>query len=134
MKQTKLFLASLLAITIIAFASLVANPALAGEKVASGTFVGKSDHITSGTVTIKKYGDKYVVYLGDDFSLDGAPAPTVGFGTNGKFDKATDFAKLKSISGKQKYELPANIDVSAYNEFYIWCRDFSVPLGVAKLN
>lgn len=99
----------------------------------AGTFKGASDHITTGTVTIEKHDGKYVVTLQDDFSLDGAPDPKLGFGNSGKYDGATTFHVLTKLNGKQVYELPASIDPTAYNEFYIWCEKFSVPLGVASI-
>lgn len=129
--------AAVAAIAILgAFSAAIPEPAEAGgEKVVSqGTFEGRSNHITTGGATVLKNGAGYILVLEEDFSLDGAPAPTIGFGNSGRFDKATDFTKLNSKTGKQTYQLPANIDPSNYDEVYIWCRDFSVPLGVAKLN
>lgn len=102
------------------------------EVVKTGNFEGRSDHITTGDVSILKTSDGYVAVLNSNFSLDGAPAPTLGFGNNG-FDKKTEFTKLKSKSGLQMYKIPTNIDVENFNEFYVWCSDFSVPLGVASL-
>jgi len=67
----------------------------AGDVVHSGEFVGKSDHITTGKVTIEKVANGYLVKLADNFSL--------------------------------------GVDISKYNEIYIWCDKFSVPLGVAAL-
>lgn len=99
----------------------------------SGTFTGLSDHITTGGVSVVKTKSGYLVILERDFSLDGAPAPTIGFGKDGKFDKATEFAKLASITGLQVYSVPENVNPADFNEFYIWCADFSVPLGVASL-
>ena len=106
----------------------------AGEVLQSGEFVGKSDHITTGKVTIEKVANGYLVILADDFSLDGAPEPSVGFGKDGNFDVETHLGDLASISGHQVYLIPASVDVSLYNEIYIWCDKFSVPLGVAALN
>ena len=124
----------------LAFALLAGLTALAqadshqsSEVLNSGTFEGRSNHVTTGGVSIIKTASGFVAVLEQDFSLDGAPAPTLGFGKNGKFDKATEFSELKSNTGLQAYALPANIDPSQYNEFYVWCTDFSVPLGVAKL-
>jgi hypothetical protein len=74
------------------------------------------------------------VVLSDDFSLDGAPDPKLGFGSDGSSDDATTFAVLEKLNGTQTYVLPASIDPSLYNEFYVWCERFSVPLGIAKLN
>ena len=101
---------------------------------ASGEFIGKSDHITTGKVTIEKVANGYLVKLGSDFSLDGAPEPSVGFGIDGNYDKSSDLGDLVSNTGEQIYLIPSNVDVSKYNEIYIWCDKFSVPLGVAALN
>ncbi|MGR3616119.1 MAG: DM13 domain-containing protein [Paracoccaceae bacterium] len=109
------------------------NFAFAGSK-SSGHFTGASDHITTGVVSIVKKGDGYVVKLGDDFSLDGAPDPRVGLGKDGKYDPATDLGALANLTGAQEYTVPAGVDISGHNEVYIWCRKFSVPLGVAKLH
>lgn len=101
--------------------------------VAHGTFKGASDHVTKGGVSILKTAAGYVVVLENDFSLDNAPSPTLGFGKGGKFDKKTDWVKLSSKTGAQVYALPASIDPTKFDEFYVWCREFSVPLGIAKL-
>ena len=101
--------------------------------LASGVFEGRSEHITTGGVSIMRDGDKVFVVLGEDFSLDGAPSPVLGFG-NGEYDESSEFSVLNKITGRQVYELPATIDAAAYSEVYVWCKDFSVPLGVASLN
>ncbi|MEM1318362.1 MAG: DM13 domain-containing protein, partial [Pseudomonadota bacterium] len=108
--------------------------AMAGEIISKGTFYGQSKHVTTGQVTIEKEGDKVFVVLGSDFSLDGAPAPTLGFGNGEKFDTKTEFTKLKKLNGRQVYELPKSIALSAYDTFTVWCSKFGVPLGSAKLS
>ena len=100
--------------------------------VQSGAFEGRSDHVTTGGVSILKTASGYVAVLESDFSLDGAPSPTLGFGKNG-FDKSTEFTKLESKKGLQIYAIPASIDPADFDEFYVWCADFSVALGVASL-
>ncbi|WP_120500000.1 DM13 domain-containing protein [Roseovarius sp. EL26] len=104
-------------------------PAFAGGHGRIGEFSGRNNHITTGKAEVAKNE----VVLFKDFSLDGAPDPRVGLGKDGKFDPNTDLGELKNLKGKQSYAVPAGIDVSKYNEVYIWCRKFSVPLGVAKL-
>jgi len=99
----------------------------------SGTFTGLSQHVTKGGVSVINTGNGYLLLLENNFSLDGAPGPTIGFGNDGKFDGATEFTKLTKENGVQVYSVPANIDVGSFSEVYIWCADFSVPLGVAKL-
>ncbi len=107
---------------------------MGSAQAGSGTFVGASKHITTGKVTIiKTDAGGAVVILDKDFVLDGAPDPRVGFGKNGKYDKSTDLGKLEKIKGLQAYVVPASVNPADYNEVYIWCRKFSVPLGVAKV-
>ena len=100
-----------------------------------GGFRGASDHVTTGSVTVKKNEDgSHTVTLSDDFSLDGAPDPHLGLGKDGDFVAATDLGDLKALNGAQTYHVPASIDISDFDEFYIWCLQFSVPLGIADLN
>lgn len=124
------------AFAIAAFAAAVlAMPisASAGdETIASGSFVGKSNHVTSGTVSVVKTDSGTKVVLGSDFDFDGAPDPKLGFGKNG-YDKSSQFSVLKANKGEQSYEIPASVDPESYNEVWVWCEQYSVPLGVAKL-
>lgn len=113
--------------------ALSSSIALAGSNP-SGTFKGASDHVTTGGVSIIKTSQGgHVVILDTDFSLDGAPDPRVGLGKGGKYDAAADLGKLVKINGLQAYVIPARVNVANYDEVYIWCRKFSVPLGVARL-
>jgi len=103
-----------------------------GVTIASGNFEGRSDHAVSGQVEILEADGKFVVSLGADFSLDGAPDPKVGLGKDG-YVKSTKAGALKKMTGASSYELPAGVDPKDYDEVYIWCEKFGVPLGVAKL-
>jgi len=105
----------------------------AQEMVRSGEFSTLSKHVTTGSVTVAKTEDGYVITLGEDFSFDGAPDPRVALGNDGTYDPATLLESLRSNTGEQSYSVPASIDASAYNEVYIWCEKFSVALGVAQL-
>ena len=69
--------------------------------------------------------------ISDIERLDGVPDPVLGFGKDG-YVKATQFSKLNAKAGLQVYALPAEFDVATYNEVYVWCAKFGVPLGVAK--
>lgn len=100
--------------------------------IASGAFEGQSGHTTLGTVTIKKTSDGVVVVLESDFSFDGAPDPKLGFGNNG-YDQSTTFSALKSNKGAQTYVVPTSVDLADYNEIYVWCEQYNVPLGKARL-
>lgn len=123
------------AFTFAAFVGFAAIPAAAENTVASGTFTGASDHITTGGVEVIKNDDgSHTIVLAADFSLDGAPDPRVGLGKNGFYNGNTDAGVLGNLTGAQSFVIPAGVDVSEFNEVYIWCEKFSVPLGVAKLN
>ncbi len=117
---------------LVAFAPVSAT---AGSGVTKGTFAGASDHITTGGVQVVKTANGgAVVILDSDFSLDGAPDPRVGFGKDGKFSDASDLGVLQNIKGLQIYVVPATVNVDDFNEVYIWCKKFGVPLGVATVH
>lgn len=113
-------------------ATLGPTSALADETIAKGSFVGQSGHVTAGGVSVRKGAGGTVVVLAPDFSFDGAPDPKLGFGKNG-YDAATQFSALRSNSGEQSYEIPDSVDPQDYNEVWVWCEKYSVPLGVATL-
>ncbi len=119
------------AVAMIAFAPLSAT---AGASKTHGSFTGASNHITTGGVKIVKTADGgAVVILDSDFSLDGAPDPRVGLGKDGRFIDSADLGELQNLTGVQVYIVPASVNVDDFNEVYIWCKKFSVPLGVAAL-
>ena len=111
-----------------------AQNAEAVQTVVSGAFSGRSDHITTGDVSIEKTETGYQLGFSDNFSLDGAPDPIVGFGSNGKFNINTKLGALSKKTGAQTYQLPASFTPGQFSEVYVYCEKFSVPLGVATLN
>lgn len=114
-----------------AAAALLALPALAGE--GAGTFTGLSNHVTTGSVEVVETADGWEIRLGEDFAFDGAPDPRVGFGRDGSFVDPTDFEPLRENAGAQVYRVPADINPEEYDSVFIWCRQFSVPLGIAEI-
>lgn len=117
-----------LGLTAVGLASLSTTRALAGGHGRLGTFEGASNHVTTGTAEIA--GDQ--VNLLADFTFDGAPDPKVALGKDG-YDATTLMGPLTSNNGASSYTVPAGIDTSEYNEVWIWCERFDVPLGVARL-
>jgi hypothetical protein len=99
----------------------------------TGSFEGRSDHETRGTATIVKTEAGYELRLSSDFYLDGAPGPVVGFGQGGEYIEASELGDLQRKRGSQTYPLPADFIPANYSEVFVWCEDFSVPLGVASL-
>ena len=107
--------------------------AYADENLASGSFKGASGHRTSGSVTVVKTANGVKLVLGEDFKFDGAPDAKVGFGKNGKYDGNSQLDALRANKGGQSYDVPASLNIDEYNEVYIWCKQYSVSLGVAKI-
>jgi hypothetical protein len=124
-----------LSLNAAAIVTLAPISASAKSSTTSGTFTGASDHITTGGVQfVKTADDGAAVILDSDFSLDGAPDPRVGFGADGTFVEASDLGELQNISGVQVYVVPPTVNIEDFNEIYIWCLKFGVPLGVASLH
>lgn len=122
------------AVLALAVASPFAAQAESQAEARSGTFTGASDHITTGGIQIIKTADGgAVVILDSNFSLDGGPDPRVGFGKDGKYVEATDLGALQNLTGVQVFVVSATVNVDDFNEVYIWCKKFAVPLGVAAL-
>ena len=101
--------------------------------LATGTFEGRSDHITTGRVTLEKTDTGYQLSFAGDFSLDGAPDPVVALGNGETFFAANKLGSLKNKTGGQTYTLPASFTPGQFSEVYVWCEKFNVPLGVATL-
>lgn len=105
------------------------------EIVAEGTFTGFDRlHNGSGKATLINVNGKYVVRFEDDFQVTNGPDLYVGFGKDGKYIPGSEVAALKGNIGSQNYDLPAGFDLGAYNEVWIWCKQFSVPFAKAELN
>lgn len=114
--------------------SAAVEPAIAPDArvTARGTFEGRSKHVTTGHASIVFSNGNVIIQLEDDFSFDGAPDPKVALGEGG-FDPDTIHGALRSNTGAQAYTLKPGLDIGNYTEVWIWCEQFSVPLGVAKL-
>lgn len=119
-------------LAILAFSAFLSS-AQAGEVIKSGEFEGRSDHVTTGGVSILRTDGQTLLVLEAEFSLDGAPDPKIGFGKDG-FQSDTLISELNEKTGAQVYVIPAHIDIADFNEVYIWCEKFDIPLGVARID
>lgn len=114
-------------------AFIVMGTSAIADDVRQGSFKGLSNHVATGTASLVKVDDGYVIELSTDFVFDGAPDPKIAFGKDGKFDPATLIEPLQANSGAQSYVVPTTINPDDFNEIYIWCERYSVGLGVASI-
>jgi hypothetical protein len=106
------------------------NPATS-TLIKSGTFVGVG-HTVSGTAAIYEGGGKKTVLL-DPYSSQNGPDLKVYLSKDEKASTYISLGKLKSIDGKQSYEIPNNPDVADYKFVLVWCEQFTVIFGKAEL-
>ena len=99
--------------------------------IKSGNLVGVG-HTVSGTATIYDSSGIKTVLL-DPYSSQNGPDLKVYLSKDQNASVFISLGKLKSITGKQSYEVPANTDVTDYNYVLIWCQQFSVLFGKAEL-
>ena len=99
--------------------------------ISSGIFIGLAGHHGEGTARLIKSEEKHYVRFDEDFNVTNGPDLFVYLGKDGQYDPAAKLDSLKGNIGSQNYEIPAGINVSDYNEVWVWCRAFRVPFAKA---
>ncbi|MGQ0794981.1 MAG: DM13 domain-containing protein [Nitrosopumilaceae archaeon] len=102
----------------------------------SGDFVGVGDgiHDAQGQARVISLEDGSDVLRLENFESTNGPDLYVYLSTD---DKATDYVnlgRLKANNGNQNYNIPDGTDLSRYDSVLIWCKQFSVLFGTAKLS
>jgi hypothetical protein len=96
-------------------------------------------HETAGTATIYQLADGKRILRLTNFSTSNGPdvrvvlVPTKQLKNNEdvKNYKYIELGKLKGNKGDQNYEIPDEIDVSAYGAVSVWCKRFNENFGAA---
>ena len=114
-------------------ATLTIGFSASASPLGKGTFRGATGHVTSGSVVVKEQAGRYVIELASNFSLDGAPDPYVALGKGSRLASGGLIAVLKSNTGKQRYAVKITPALEGATEVIIWCKKFSVPIGVAPI-
>ncbi|MDA7964263.1 twin-arginine translocation pathway signal protein [Ruegeria sp.] len=110
--------------------SVLAATAPAGLRRAQGQFTTGS---TSGGVALYQDGERWAVFLEDDFAHEGSPDPWVAFGQDG-FRRDGIIGELAAFEGPQVYPVGPKLNVTEFNEVYIWCVEHNTSLGRARLS
>ncbi|KKT93411.1 MAG: Electron transfer DM13 domain protein [Parcubacteria group bacterium GW2011_GWC1_45_14] len=100
------------------------------QEILQGNFEGRAGHSASGTVKIIEAEGKKYVRFESDFKITNGPDLFVHFGKDGKYAAGALLGALKGNEGSQNYEIPSEMDISNFDEVWVWCRAFSVPFGV----
>jgi hypothetical protein len=98
-------------------------------------------HGAEGTATIYRLEDGNLVLRLENFTSTNGPDLFIGLSGHPKprssrelHDQGyVEIAALKGNQGNQNYELPADIDLSAFKSVTIYCRAFSVMFSSAEL-
>ena len=111
----------------------------AGPVVVSSGAFQSYEHDTSGTASLIRVGQDYVVRLAD-FATSNGPdvkvwltrAPATG-AEGSRSAGYVSLGDLKGNHGSQNYVVPSGVDPAKYGTVVIWCDRFSVPFGAAAL-
>jgi glycine/D-amino acid oxidase-like deaminating enzyme/nitrite reductase/ring-hydroxylating ferredoxin subunit/DMSO/TMAO reductase YedYZ heme-binding membrane subunit len=107
-----------------------------GSIVKSGDFQNLN-YMTAGGASIVESGGSYFVMFDDSFDTPNGPDLVVYLTKNGgpssreDIMRGIELGELKSIKGKQVYEIPKGTQLSEYNSVTIQCRAFNVPWSYA---
>lgn len=127
----KMFFYFLLAITL--FACKKENPPIDPNLTVlkQGTFQNEV-HTVTGTVKLAKddAGKLYLVF--ENFSTESGPDLHIYLSADKTDTNYTEVSDAVS-NGSFQYALPTNADTAAQNYVLIWCKQFSVLFGSAKL-
>ncbi|WP_353672199.1 DM13 domain-containing protein [Synechocystis sp. LKSZ1] len=137
MKPIKSFVFS--SLLMLSAGVILPIPSIAASIGSQGSFM-QVEKPTSGTAKIVKEGNKTYVELGPDFktSTDG-PDLKVILAKPSKLPvhlKGMSYIKLsplKNFTGKQRYEIPATVNLKEINTVGIWCEQFDATFGFAPL-
>ncbi len=99
------------------------------------------EHPGSGTATVYKLPDGTRTLRLENFATDNGPdlyvylsvAPDSNDEQTVLNNEYVSLGQLKGNQGNQNYELPADLDIAAYNSVTVWCQQFSVNFTTAPL-
>lgn len=89
-------------------------------------------HSAAGTAAIVRTGSAHTLELRSDFRIDMGSVDIYLTRQPGGFTGADlRVGPLRATSGAQSYALPD--DGAAYSYVLLWCRPFTVPIGLGDL-
>ena len=89
-------------------------------------------HTVTGDVKVYDNSGALVLVL-DPFSSQNGPDLKVYLSKDEKASDYINLGPLKSVNGKQSYDINGTPDLNQYKYVMIWCQEFSVLFGIAEL-
>jgi hypothetical protein len=100
---------------------------------AAGTFAGRSGYTVNGDAKAYNHSSGKKLHFTSSFTTQAGPLLKVYLAKDVNSAAFVDLGVLKSNSGVQTYDVPANINFSEYKYAVVWCERFSVTFGIATL-
>lgn len=135
MKKSSLFIAIILGMLLSGCFS--EDPAPINQTIEKdstflmGNFESRG-HITSGKATIF-IKDSILTLAFENFLTESGPDLRVYLAAAQDESDYVELGKLISISGNFKYPFSKSVDLNKYKYVVIWCKTYSVLIGVAEL-
>ena len=102
-------------------------------------FVGSSGHPTTGNAQIVEDNGQRYLEFDSAFSSDDGPDLFVLLHSDAVPDSYSseeyvNLGRLQATEGRQRYAIPADVDISQLQSAVIWCQQFNVTFGYATLS
>ncbi len=146
MNKTKIIGVAVVGIIVIVIIGYTAGPLfydvtvneempIATLSIPMGNFVGVGDgiHDAQGDVLIIESDDGSRFLRFENFKATNGPDLYVYLATDQTAEDYVSLGMLKGNIGNQNYMIPPGADLSNYDMVLIWCKQFSVLFGSAKL-
>ena len=88
-----------------------------------------AEHPASGSISV----EDGVIKLAD-VNITEAPDGRVILAKNYDEGQSVRCGKLEGFTGSHEYAIPAGTNADEFDTVVIWCDQFSVPIGLAKLS
>jgi Electron transfer DM13 len=115
--------------------STSSNGSAADGEPKTGTFEGAGDgiHNAEGVAKVITLQDGNKVLRLENLKVTNGPDLYVYLAMDKGASDFVDLGKLKGNIGNQNYNIPQGTDLTKHNTVLIWCKQFSVLFGSAKL-
>lgn len=102
-----------------------------------GSFKGNSSYNVQGTATLELQGNNLKLVFGSDFRSSNGPRLGVYLAKNAPgvltASNSVSLGELKSNTGTQEYNVPADVKLTDYDFVVVYCIPFNIAFGFAKL-